>query len=146
MARYLRDGRNPIPKLESTSRVMSANKGWDTGPERALRRALRRVGVFGYRVNLKGVPGRPDIAFPRQQLAVFVHGCYWHRCPRCNLPLPASNTEFWREKFRRNALRDERKIANLKNRGWRALVFWECEVDDNPGRCARTVLRSLKEP
>ena len=144
MTKYLRDGRSPVPKSEVVSRAMSANKGRDTGPELALRSALRGLGVHGYRVNMKGVPGRPDIAFGRQHLAIFVHGCFWHRCPRCNLPVPTSNTEYWGQKFKRNTIRDRRKIADLKAAGWRTLVFWECEINGNANQCARKILRSLK--
>lgn len=78
---YVRDKRSPVPKSEATSRVMSSNRGRDTAPELALRRALWAAGRRGYRLHYKQVPGRPDIAYPTKKIAIFVHGCYWHRCP-----------------------------------------------------------------
>lgn len=114
---YLRDGREPVPVKESTSRSMRSNKGRDTRPELVLRKALCEAGLGGYRLQWK-VPGRPDIAYPGRKVAVFVNGCFWHRCPVCNLPLPKSNVDFWRTKFERNVERDSRNIASLESDGW----------------------------
>jgi len=125
---YLRDGRAPIPESEVTSRVMSANKGKNTKPELILRQLLWDSGLRGYRLHWKKAPGRPDIAYPGRKLAIFVNGCYWHRCPHCELPLPKSNTKWWKEKFERNTERDKRKLAALEEAGWRTLVVWECEM------------------
>ena len=110
---------------------MSANKGKDTGPERALKEALKRAGLGGYEPNFRGVPGRPDIAYPGRKLAVFVNGCYWHRCPRCNLSLPKTNTEYWRAKFDRNQERDQCKQQELEQLGWKVITVWECEIRDS---------------
>lgn len=84
MKNYIRDGRAPIPESEITSKVMSAVRGKDTKPELALRKALKDVGIQGYRLHWKRAPGRPDIAYPGSKVAIFVHGCFWHRCPYCN--------------------------------------------------------------
>lgn len=126
--KYIRDGRAPIPESEVTSKVMSANKDRDTGPELVLRQALRENGLSGYRLNWKKAPGRPDIAYPGRRVAIFVNGCYWHRCPHCDLPLPKSNTEWWKKKFERNQERDERKLTELEKAGWSTIVVWECEI------------------
>jgi DNA mismatch endonuclease (patch repair protein) len=87
-----------------------------------------------YRINFKGVPGTPDIAFPRAKKAVFVHGCFWHVHPECagrNLRgLNGDNRAFWREKLTRNVLRDRRDIAALEAMGWKVLTIWECECGD----------------
>ena len=125
---YLRDGRAPIPKSESTSRVMSANKNRGTNPELILRKALRDVGISGYRLNWKKAPGKPDIAFPGKKIAIFVNGCFWHRCPHCNYKLPKTNTSFWENKFFRNTDRDKRKIGDLESLDWQVFVIWECEI------------------
>lgn len=121
-------GRNPEPTSEVTTKVMKANKGKDTGPEQTVRRLLREIGYPGYRLNWKKVPGRPDIAYPGRKIAIFVNGCFWHRCPHCNLPLPKSHTEFWREKFERNVARDEEKTRALEALGWTVITIWECEL------------------
>lgn len=111
-----------------TSRVMKANKGKDTKPEQMVRRLLREMGYPGYRLNWKKAPGRPDIAYPGRRLAIFVNGCFWHRCPKCDLSLPKSNTEFWRMKFDRNIERDRRKTEELESLGWTVVTIWECEI------------------
>jgi DNA mismatch endonuclease (patch repair protein) len=107
---------------------MRANRARDTGPERRLRRALREAGLGGYRLNWRKAPGRPDIAYPGRKLAIFVHGCYWHHCPRCYPDLPKSNPEFWARKFELNRERDARKTALLESSGWRVLEAWECDI------------------
>ena len=128
---YLRDGRAPIPKMESTSRVMSANKAKNTTPELTFRKALWTNGIRGYRLHWKKVPGRPDIAFPSKKIAIFINGCYWHRCPHCKPHLPKSNIEFWREKFRKNKLRDRKKSIDLEKEGWKVYTIWECQIKNN---------------
>lgn len=125
---YMRDGRAPIPESEVTSRVMSANKGRDTKPELILRKALRDIGLSGYRIHWNKIPGKPDIAFPGRKIAIFIHGCFWHRCPKCNLALPKSHSDYWASKFKRNIERDKKYEKDLKKNGWQTIVLWECEV------------------
>ena len=123
-------GRNPEPTNIVTSKVMKANKGKDTKPEQTVRKLLREMGYPGYRLNWKKVPGRPDIAYPGRKIAIFVNGCFWHRCPYCNLPLPKSHTEFWKDKFERNVERDGKKTRALEALGWTVITIWECELRD----------------
>lgn len=137
--KYIRDGRAPIPKSETTSKVMSANVPKDTKPELLLRKALREIGVSGYRLHWKKASGRPDIAYSGRKIAIFVNGCFWHRCPHCNLPLPKSNTEFWLKKFKRNKERDAKKIHDLEEDGWKVIVLWECEIKKDALSCAERV-------
>lgn len=125
---------NPPPTSEAVRNVMRANRARDTGPERRLRQALREAGLGGYRLNWKKAPGRPDIAYPGRRLAIFVHGCYWHHCPRCYPNLPKSNQEFWARKFELNRERDARKRSVLEDAGWVVLEFWECDVRDRPSQ------------
>jgi DNA mismatch endonuclease (patch repair protein) len=93
---------------------------------------------------LASVPGRPDIAFPRLKLAIFVHGCFWHRCPHCQPPLPKAHRAFWKRKFALNAERDERKRRQLEAAGWDVLEIWECKVKKNPAEQAFRVRRMLE--
>jgi DNA mismatch endonuclease (patch repair protein) len=109
---------------------MRANRARDTGPELKLRRALRSAHLAGYRVNWRKAPGRPDIAYPGRRIAIFVHGCYWHHCPRCYPDLPKSNPEFWERKFALNHERDARKRRDLEAVGWVVIEAWECDVRD----------------
>ena len=128
-------GANPPPTSPTVTNVMRANKARNTKPEIALRKALVAAGITGYRLHWRKVPGRPDIAFPRLKLAVFVYGCYWHRCERCRLPLPKSNTSFWSLKFDLNKERDHRKRVELEKVGWEVIDVWECEIKDSLDDC-----------
>lgn len=131
MTEYLRDGRAPIPAKESTSKVMSANKAKNTKPEIVFRKELWKQGIKGYRLHLKKVPGKPDIAFPRRKLAIFINGCFWHRCTLCNPNSPKSNVAFWAEKFKKNVARDKAKKDELERLGWKVEVIWECQIKNN---------------
>jgi DNA mismatch endonuclease (patch repair protein) len=109
---------------------MQANRAHDTGPERVLRQAMRQAGHRGYRLNWRGAPGRPDLSWPGRRVAVFVHGCFWHHCPRCHPDLPARNADFWARKFELNRERDARKRSQLEEAGWRVHEIWECDLRD----------------
>jgi DNA mismatch endonuclease (patch repair protein) len=122
---------------------MSANKGANTSPEVRLRKALRAIAVKNYRLQLRTIPGRPDLAFPGRRLAVFVHGCFWHRCPYCRPSMPRTHLGFWTAKFAANKARDRRKMSDLRERGWSVLTIWECQVKKDAGRTAERVSRKL---
>lgn len=120
--------KNNCPPLnENTVKTMKSNKRKDTKPELIVRKALRDAGYPGYRLQWK-VPGRPDICYPGRRVAIFINGCFWHRCPYCNLPMPKHNSEFWKEKFERNQERDRRDVAELESDGWTVITVWECEI------------------
>lgn len=107
---------------------MSRIRGKDTQPELALRKALHRLGLR-YRLHGAGLPGKPDLVFPRYSTVVFVHGCFWHRHAGCKIAsTPKSNMSFWLEKFEKNIARDARVAAQLEAKGWKVLVVWECEL------------------
>ncbi|MDX1699014.1 MAG: very short patch repair endonuclease [Melioribacteraceae bacterium] len=142
---YLRDGRAPVPKKESTSRVMRANKAKNTKPEIKLRKALWHAGHKGYRLHSKDIPGRPDIIYGKHELAIFVNGCYWHRCDKCEPSFPRSNQHFWREKFRKNKERDKRKIDELEAQGWRTITIWECEIKKELSTCIRKISELMND-
>ncbi len=107
---------------------MSSIKSKNTNPELLLRKYLWNHGIKGYRLHWKKVPGKPDIAFVRKKLAIFVNGCFWHRCPKCNPSTPKHNSEFWKIKFNKNKKRDVLKSVELKNLGWKVMTIWECEL------------------
>ena len=122
------------------SEMMSRIKGRDTVPEIAVRRFAHGMGLR-FRLHRKDLPGRPDLIFPRYRLAVFVHGCFWHRHGGCRYAyMPKSRTVFWTEKFAQNVSRDRRNEEALQKLGWRVLVIWECETRDE-----EYVKRSLSE-
>ncbi len=107
---------------------MSRIRGKDTKPEMRLRRTLHAAGLR-YRVHRK-LPGRPDIVFGPARLAVFLDGCWWHCYPQ-HFRMPESNTDFWREKFKRNVERDRRVTAKLRAAGWSVIRVWEHELNGN---------------
>lgn len=107
---------------------MQGNRSKNTKPELLVRARLRAAGLTGYRLQWKREFGRPDVAFPGRRVAIFVHGCFWHRCPYCHPSRPRSNVDFWEAKFARNRERDERHTAELLERGWTVIVVWECRL------------------
>ena len=115
---------------EKRSEVMRAVKGRDTKPEIALRKKLFALG-YRYRLNVKTLPGKPDIVFPKHKTVIFVHGCFWHGhdCKRGSRA-PKQNAEYWREKIARNKARDKKNAADLEKLGWRVVTVWECELKD----------------
>lgn len=111
---------------------MQSNRRTDTGPERALRSALHCRGLRfrkDYRVDLPDVRVRIDVAFPTRRLAVFVDGCFWHRCPQHGTH-PRLNGDFWERKLQRNVERDARVDAALATAGWTVVRCWEHEPAD----------------
>lgn len=117
-----------VKRRAAVRKSMQGNKRRDTKPELLVRRRLRAAGLTGYRLDWAKAPGRPDIAFPGRKIAIFVNGCYWHRCPHCNPSMPSKNVEFWEAKFRRNVERDARALTELEKLGWTAITIWECEL------------------
>lgn len=123
------------------SRMMSAIRGKDTAPERAVRSMAHRLG-YRFRLQARHLPGTPDLVFPRLRTALFVHGCYWHRHAGCRYCYePKSNVEFWHRKFASNVRRDAAAMAKLRGMGWQPAVVWECEVRDPAALADR--LRSI---
>ena len=126
--------KSPPASSEAVRNTMLANRGKDTQPELIVRRMLREAGHPGYRLHwrINEEDGRyvcrPDITYPSRKLAIFVHGCFWHRCPRCAMGLPKSNVEYWTEKFERNIARDRKKEDSLVRLGWDVHTIWECEI------------------
>jgi len=122
---------------------MAAVRSRDTTPEKFVRSLIHRLG-YRFRLHCKDLPGRPDIVLPRHRAVVFVHGCFWHahRC-KAGDRLPATNTEFWRNKRNQNVIRDRTAIGRLRRFGWRVLIVWECETK-NAVTIADKVKRLLK--
>lgn len=112
------------------SAIMRAVKSRDTSPELAVRAILRGFAPH-YRLHRKDIPGNPDIAYVGRKLAIFVHGCFWHGhdCRR-GARSPKTNADYWRGKIARNRARDSSHQEKLAALGWRALIVWECELED----------------
>lgn len=140
---YVRDGRAPVPINENISKVMSANKARGTKPELILRKILWSAGLKGYRLNSKNIPGRPDIVYHSKKLAIFINGCFWHRCPKCDLPLPKTNRDFWKNKFDANIERDKQKTLELERLGWKVKVVWECQLKNELDKITQDIRLTL---
>ena len=124
-------------RAERRSATMRAVKSRDTAPERALRRMLRAIAP-GYRLHRADLPGKPDVAYGRRRLALFMHGCFWHGhdCKR-GARAPKENAAYWSAKVARNRQRDAANLEALAALGWRTLVVFECELKDAPALEAR---------
>lgn len=110
---------------------MSRIRGSDTSPERAVRAFLHGLG-FRFRLRPVRLPGRPDVVLTRHRVAVFVHGCFWHRHARCRFAYtPKSNVAFWTAKFEENVARDRRVRAQLRKLGWKCVTVWECQANNS---------------
>ena len=113
---------------EKRSYIMSMIKGKDTKPEMIVRRYLFSQG-FRYRVNVKRLPGKPDIVLRKYKTVIFVHGCFWHWHEECTeFRMPSTHEEWWLEKFNRNKARDARVREELRVMGWNTMVVWECQL------------------
>lgn len=110
-------------------RIMQGNRSKDTRPELAVRRLLHAAGLR-YRVSyapLAGLRRRADIAFPKQRVAVFIDGCFWHGCPEHGRTRFNVNVDYWPEKIEKNRSRDLDTNERLAAAGWLVLRFWEHE-------------------
>lgn len=113
---------------EKRSWNMSRIKGKDTKIEVEVRKYLFSKG-YRFRKNDKRYPGKPDIVLPKYHVAIFVHGCFWHRHEGCkDATIPKTRTEFWLEKFDKNVKNDRIKQEKLRELGWKVIVIWECEI------------------
>jgi DNA mismatch endonuclease, patch repair protein len=126
-------GRSPSASSRSVAKSMKSNRASGTIPELKLAKLLRRKLVS------TDLPGRPDFVYARSKVALFVHGCFWHRCPVCDLPLPRTNADFWRRKFERNVERDRLNRKELESMGWRVLEIWEHEIRGDPAAAVRRI-------
>lgn len=115
---------------EQITAIMRAIRSKDTKPEMIVRRLLHSRG-YRYRLHIKDIPGRPDIAFIGRKKAIFVHGCFWHqhRDPACKLSkVPKTRLDYWGPKLKRNVARDQKSLQALSRAGWEAIIIWECEL------------------
>jgi DNA mismatch endonuclease (patch repair protein) len=109
--------------------------------EARIRAKLVRAGIRGWRMHPEGLPGKPDILFPRQRVVVFVDGCYWHGCPCCVRPRKV-NSGYWTAKIEGNRRRDANNTRKLEEQGYRVVRVWEHELKE-PG--AGDWLHGLRE-
>lgn len=135
------------PVDPARSRLMARIGRCNTKPEMVVRRMLHAQGCR-FRLQRKDLPGTPDVVLASRKIAIFVHGCFWHRHAGCRLAsTPKTRVGFWKAKFDRNVARDVKAIADLKEMGWCPVVIWECDTrspDELSGRLMRVVVNAKK--
>lgn len=126
---------------EQRSYNMSHIKGKDTMLEVKFRKKLFSKGLRGYRLNYKLI-GKPDLAFPKKKIVVFIDGCFWHKCPKC-FKSPESNKDFWTKKIDGNLERDKKVNHILKENGWTVIRIWQHEIFEDTDKCCEKVIKYL---
>lgn len=125
---------------EQRHRCMSNIRSKNTRPEMIVRRYLFSCG-FRFRVNLKRLPGTPDIVLRKYRTVILVNGCFWHGHDCDNYRVPKSNVEFWTKKIERNKERDLQKRLLLRKMGWHVIQVWECQLKS---KVRETTLKSIE--
>jgi len=129
-----------------TRKKMQAVKSKGTKPELALRTAMASSGIRGYRCNLRGLPGTPDIAFTKYQLAIFIDSEFWHGFNwKVRKNDFKKNRKFWFRKIEDNINRDKRVVTALRQQGWKTIRFWNHDFQQNPTSCILLIKKRLKQ-
>ncbi len=126
---------------EQRSYNMSKIQGKNTGPEVKLRKLLWSQGIRGYRIHYN-LPGKPDIVFTKRKIAIFVDGCFWHKCPVC-FQEPETRKEFWMKKIQSNIERDKKVNAQLKEMEWTVMRFWEHDIRKKPDAVIKKIKNKM---
>ena len=131
---------------QKRSDIMSKISGKNTKPEILVRKFLFSKG-FRYRINVKTLPGKPDIVLPKYKTVIFINGCFWHGHNCKKGKLPSSNTDFWKEKISNNKSRDDKNSDLLVKLGWKVIIIWQCEISkiDNRIKILNKLLEDIKQ-
>jgi DNA mismatch endonuclease, patch repair protein len=122
---------------------MARISGSNTKPEIIVRKIIFALG-FRYRLNVRKLPGAPDIVLSKYNKVVFVHGCFWHGHKGCKRSKrPTTNVAFWNNKIDQNIERDTNSLRELRRLGWKTLVIWECQTR-KPKSVGQRIIKFLK--
>jgi DNA mismatch endonuclease (patch repair protein) len=132
-----------IVDTATRSRMMAGIKGKNTKPEKLVRSLLHRQG-FRFRLNVRELPGKPDIVLPRYHAVIFVNGCFWHGHDCVRFKWPKTRTDFWQHKIEGNRSNDQKVIQALLSKGWRVSTIWECALRGN-SMTIEAVVNSMEE-
>ena len=124
------------------SKVMSRIRSRDTRPELFVRRTVWSQG-FRYRLNVRRLPGTPDLVLARYGVILFVQGCFWHQHGCSKSRRPSSNLDYWEPKLNRNVDRDAHNHAKLRDLGWTVITIWECRLQEDTCEALR-FLKTLR--
>ncbi|MDG6250408.1 very short patch repair endonuclease [Methanocalculus sp.] len=122
---------------------MSRNRGKNTSPEILFRKKLCARGFRGYRIHTS-LPGKPDIVFIRQKLAIFIDGCFWHKCP-LHFKEPETRKDFWMNKINSNVERDKMVNGELEKIGYTVIRIWEHEIKQDSDKALERVASCLNK-
>ena len=120
--------RDPLTQQQRSALMSRINSRGNRSTEGLVEDTLRRHGIDGWTKHCKTLPGTPDFFFPDCKLAVFVHGCFWHVCPKCKRRTPWSRRDFWTRKLDENRRRDQRVRRKLWRKGYHVIRLWEHEL------------------
>ena len=123
---------------------MSGIRSENTIPEMTVRKGLHARG-FRFRLHCSGLPGKPDLVFPKYRAVIFVHGCFWHAHECTLFKWPATRADFWKEKIGKNRQRDLAVMDELALQGWRLLLVWECALKGRERRPIDEIVDSCVE-
>ena len=117
-----------IVSKKKRSGMMSRIRSKNTGPEKYVRKELRKRG-FNFTLHKKNLPGKPDIVLKKYKTVINVNGCFWHHhnCGKYNIP--KNNRKFWLNKFKKNKERDKINSKKLRKLGWKVYKVWECNLE-----------------
>jgi len=128
---------------EKRSWIMARISGRDTKPEIIVRKIVYGLG-YRYRLNVRKLPGAPDIVLAKHKKVIFVHGCFWHGHKNCvRAKRPQTHTAFWNKKIDSNIKRDIESIKLLRKAGWKIFVIWSCQTN-KPDRLAGRISQFLR--
>jgi len=130
MARLVGVSRDPLEGPARSERMSRVRGAGNRSTELAVEAVLVEDGLAGWVKQAQGVRGRPDFYFPAERVALFVDGCFWHACPRCNRNTPSTRREFWSAKIEETRRRDNRVRRQLRRDGVSVIRVWEHEVND----------------
>jgi len=130
---------------EKRSEVMSKITSKNTMPEQSVRKILSSLG-YRYRLNVKKLPGKPDIVLRKYKTIIFVHGCFWHLHSKCrDGTIPKTRKDYWSKKLLDNKKRDAKNIQILKDEGWKVIQLWECEIEQEPEKVINKLLSIIEK-
>ncbi len=129
-----------VHNKKTRSYNMSQIRAKNTKPELTVRKFLFSHG-FRYRLNVKRLPGAPDIVLAKYKTVLFINGCFWHGHDSCKyFVIPKTRTEWWVNKINKTRERDEKNIKQLRAMNWKIIIVWECELKENAmGRLERLI-------
>ncbi len=121
---------------------MSQIRDKNTSPELIVRKYLHAHGLR-FRINVKDLPGKPDIKLTKYRTVIFINGCFWHKHDCKRYRDPKSNSGYWLPKIEKNVQRDKENCEKLINMSWRVIVIWECELKTNTEAKLQEVMKLI---